>query len=335
MASRSCSSEKARVPGTCGGFGSTGRVHRRLSNSPAATRNIRQPRPRETASFSRDTTGICISTASRRGSRSSGSRRPHPSKAIPIFRRTAAILRFSQADLAKLQSGWPRPTDPSRVSSRLIEGDGKDRPDGHRTAARSRSTYSIPTDTSTSGLFPRKAARHGGSRSRRAIRPWRHGLATGSGSTSLRRVRADATSGACPQPADRRSNSREPAPGFSPMRPLTERVCCISRKSATRRFMVMPLKGAGPPRRLIECVRHGSFIPVGTTIFYAGCEPGTTPSLHSIDLLNGRDRLLGTLEHSPPDQLGIHLAVSPDRKTILFAGLLRHGADLMLIENFR
>jgi Tol biopolymer transport system component/DNA-binding winged helix-turn-helix (wHTH) protein len=100
-------------------------------------------------------------------------------------------------------------------------------------------------------------------------------------------------------------------------------------------LLVMPLKGAGPPRRLIECVRHGSFIPVGTTIFYAGCEPGTTPPLHSIDLLNGRDRLLGTLEHSPPDQLGVHLAVSPDRKTILFAGLLRHGADLMLIENFR
>jgi eukaryotic-like serine/threonine-protein kinase len=100
-------------------------------------------------------------------------------------------------------------------------------------------------------------------------------------------------------------------------------------------LLVMPLKGAGPPRRLIECVRHASFIPVGTTIVYAGCEPGTSPSLHSIDLLSGRDRLLGTLEHSPPNQLGTHLAVSPDGKTILFSGLMRHGADLMLIENFR
>jgi Tol biopolymer transport system component/DNA-binding winged helix-turn-helix (wHTH) protein len=102
-------------------------------------------------------------------------------------------------------------------------------------------------------------------------------------------------------------------------------------------LLVMPLTGAGPPRRLIECVRHGcgSFIPVGTTIFYVGCEPGTSPSLRSIDLLNGRDRLLGTLEHSPPDQLGTYLAVSPDRETILFQGLLRHGADLMMIENFR
>ena len=85
-------------------------------------------------------------------------------------------------------------------------------------------------------------------------------------------------------------------------------------------LLVMPLKGAGPPRRLVECVRHASFIPVGTTIVYAGCEPSTTPSLHSIDLVSGRDRLLGTLEHFPPDPLGHPLAVSPDRKTILFAG---------------
>ena len=100
-------------------------------------------------------------------------------------------------------------------------------------------------------------------------------------------------------------------------------------------LLVMPLKGAGPPRRLVECVRHASFIPVGTTIVYAGCEPRTTPSLHSIDLVSGRDRLLGTLEHFPPDPLGHPLAVSPDRKTILFAGQMRPGADLMLIEHFR
>jgi Tol biopolymer transport system component/DNA-binding winged helix-turn-helix (wHTH) protein len=100
-------------------------------------------------------------------------------------------------------------------------------------------------------------------------------------------------------------------------------------------LLVMPLKGAGPPRRLVDCVRHASFIPVGTTIVYAGCEPRTTPSLHSMDLVSGRDRLLGTLEHFPPDPLGHPLAVSPDRKTILFAGLVRRGGDLMLIEHFR
>jgi hypothetical protein len=50
---------------------------------------------------------------------------------------------------------------------------------------------------------------------------------------------------------------------------------------------------------------------------------------------SGRDRLLGTLEHFPPDLLGINLAVSPDRKTILFKALVRRGADLMLVDNFR
>jgi hypothetical protein len=57
--------------------------------------------------------------------------------------------------------------------------------------------------------------------------------------------------------------------------------------------------------------------------------------LPSIDMASGRDRLLGRLEHFPPDTMGTGLAVSPDGKTILFRGLVRRGADLMLIENFR
>ena len=35
-------------------------------------------------------------------------------------------------------------------------------------------------------------------------------------------------------------------------------------------LLVMPLRGAGPPRRLVDCVRHASFMPVGTTIVYQG-----------------------------------------------------------------
>ena len=100
-------------------------------------------------------------------------------------------------------------------------------------------------------------------------------------------------------------------------------------------LLVMPLKGGGSPRRLVECVRAASFIPVGTTVIYVACDAGTSPPLRSIDTVSGRDRLLGTLEHSPQDQLGTNLAVSPDRKTILFTGLMRRGADLMLIENFQ
>ena len=151
--------------------------------------------------------------------------------------------------------------------------------------------------------IPAKAARPGESRSRRAIRPCRRGLATARGSTSRRRGRAAATSGACPRAAVRRSKSPEPAPGSSRMKPLMERPA-DQLKYGDSPLMVMPLKGAGPPRRLIECVRHASFIPVGTMIFYAGCEPGTTPSLHSIDMVRGRDHVLGRLEHFPADPLG-------------------------------
>ena len=100
-------------------------------------------------------------------------------------------------------------------------------------------------------------------------------------------------------------------------------------------LLMMPLKGGGSPRRLVECVRSASFVPVGTTVIYVACDAGTSPPLRSIDTVSGRDRLLGTLEHSPPDQIGSNLAVSPDRKTILFTGLMRRGADLMLIENFQ
>jgi hypothetical protein len=100
-------------------------------------------------------------------------------------------------------------------------------------------------------------------------------------------------------------------------------------------LLMMPLKRGGSPRRLVECVKAASFVPVGTTVIYAACGPGTSPPLRSIDTVSGRDRLLGTLEHFQRDPLGPTLAVSPDRKTILFTGLVRRGADLMLIENFR
>jgi Tol biopolymer transport system component len=100
-------------------------------------------------------------------------------------------------------------------------------------------------------------------------------------------------------------------------------------------LLVMPLTGAGAPRPLVDCVRAGAFTIRGHTIWYVACESGSTPPLRSHDMVTGRDRLLGTLEHFPPDTLGVSLAVSPDGKTILFRELLRRGADLMLVENFR
>jgi hypothetical protein len=57
--------------------------------------------------------------------------------------------------------------------------------------------------------------------------------------------------------------------------------------------------------------------------------PRTVPLLLR-DAPSGRDLFLGTLER--PFQ---GLAVSTDRKTILFARVVGEGSDLMLIENFR
>jgi Tol biopolymer transport system component/DNA-binding winged helix-turn-helix (wHTH) protein len=100
-------------------------------------------------------------------------------------------------------------------------------------------------------------------------------------------------------------------------------------------LLVMPLSGGGALRSLADCVRPAAFAPAGRRIVYVACGPGTRPALHSLDVVNGRDQVLGTLEHFPPAMLGVGLAVSPDGKTILFRGLPRRGSDLMLIENFR
>jgi dipeptidyl aminopeptidase/acylaminoacyl peptidase len=100
-------------------------------------------------------------------------------------------------------------------------------------------------------------------------------------------------------------------------------------------LLAMPLAGSGALRPLVDCVRPAAFAVAGRTIVYVACAPGTSPPLRALDTVTGRDQLLGTLEHFPPDTLGIGLAVSPDGKSILFRGLMRRGGDLMLIENFR
>src|SRR6185295_6926454 len=100
-------------------------------------------------------------------------------------------------------------------------------------------------------------------------------------------------------------------------------------------LLVMPLTGDGTPQPLVDCVRPAAFAIAGHRVVYVACEPGTNPPLQSIDMASGRDRLLGRLEHFPPDTLGTGIAASPDGKTILFRRLVRGGADLMLVENFR
>jgi hypothetical protein len=100
-------------------------------------------------------------------------------------------------------------------------------------------------------------------------------------------------------------------------------------------LLLLPLTRAAPPRTLVDCVRSAAFATGGSEVFYVACGPGANPPLHALDVLTGRDRLLGNLEHFPPDASHVNLAVSPDGETVLFRGLVRKGGDLMLIEDFR
>ena len=100
-------------------------------------------------------------------------------------------------------------------------------------------------------------------------------------------------------------------------------------------LLLQVLTEATAPRQLVDCVRSAAFAPAGRTVVYVACDPSSRPPLRVIDLDTGRDRLLGRLDHFPPGTVHVNLAASPDGRTILFTGGVRHGGDLMLIENFR
>jgi Tol biopolymer transport system component/DNA-binding winged helix-turn-helix (wHTH) protein len=106
-------------------------------------------------------------------------------------------------------------------------------------------------------------------------------------------------------------------------------------KNADSPLLLIPLTGAAVPRRLVDCVRSAAFAPAGRAIVYVACASGSSPPLHVIDPVSGKDRLLGRLEHFPPGAMHVNLAATPDGKSILFKGIVRSGGDLMLIENFR
>jgi Tol biopolymer transport system component len=106
-------------------------------------------------------------------------------------------------------------------------------------------------------------------------------------------------------------------------------------KNGDAPLLLLPLTGAMPPRTLVDCVRSAAFATGGSEVFYVACGPGSNPSLHAHDVVTGRDRLLGNLEHFPPDASHVNLAVSPDGETVLFRRLVQKGGDLMLIEDFR
>jgi Tol biopolymer transport system component len=100
-------------------------------------------------------------------------------------------------------------------------------------------------------------------------------------------------------------------------------------------LLLRSLTGGAPPRTLVECVRSAAFATAGREVFYVPCSPGSNPPLHAVDVMTGADRVLGNLQHFPPDVSHVNLAVSPDGQVVLFRGMVRKGGDLMLVENFR
>jgi Tol biopolymer transport system component len=100
-------------------------------------------------------------------------------------------------------------------------------------------------------------------------------------------------------------------------------------------LLLRPLAGDSPPRTLVACVRAAAFATAAREVFYVPCGPGSTPPLHALDLVSGQVRVIGNLQHFPPDVSHVNLAVSPDGQVVLFRGMVRKGGDLMLIENFR
>jgi Tol biopolymer transport system component len=88
----------------------------------------------------------------------------------------------------------------------------------------------------------------------------------------------------------------------------------------------------GPERQVLPYVNLFSFVPVEDGIFYIGKRGDDARfPLEFFQFSNNRGRLLTSID----GQVELGLAVSPDRKTILFSNSSTTGADLMMIENFQ
>ena len=83
---------------------------------------------------------------------------------------------------------------------------------------------------------------------------------------------------------------------------------------------------------MLPYVNLFAFVPVDDGIYYIGLRSnaGTFP-LQFFGFASGASRTLAIID----GEVELGLAVSPDRKTILFSKSTISGADLMMIENFQ
>jgi len=102
-------------------------------------------------------------------------------------------------------------------------------------------------------------------------------------------------------------------------------------KGSTSPLFARSLAG-GSERQVLDTVAYRAFFPVEAGIYHIGL--GQKPDAYALkfhDFASGKSRTLSRIE--APLDLG--LAVSPDRKNMLFTVQNPGGSDLMLIENFR
>jgi len=112
------------------------------------------------------------------------------------------------------------------------------------------------------------------------------------------------------------------------------------RRRADSPLYLQPLSG-GAPRAVIPCVTYSWFSVVPQGVYYVPCQPHGSGNrdmpVRVLNLVTGEDRQVAALDvRFPAPSLSVgSFAVSPDGQMILYGGLVSHGADLMLIENFR
>ena len=93
----------------------------------------------------------------------------------------------------------------------------------------------------------------------------------------------------------------------------------------------------GRPRSIIACVTGTAVAVTKAGIYYVACEGGfpSAAIVRLMDPVTGKDREVGRLEKYRYEPSTGAFTVSPDGRTLLCERLVRSGADLMMIDNFR
>jgi hypothetical protein len=88
----------------------------------------------------------------------------------------------------------------------------------------------------------------------------------------------------------------------------------------------------GAEKVVLVSVHDGDFFPVENGLYYVVQARLHLREVRFLNLITGRSEALNRF----PSLGGQGLSVSPDRKTIIYAGIeATGGEDLMLIQNFR